>query len=420
MLSTIDILIQAPSSVMNDNKAKHLVLNLKIALIDQLKRALFIFFVEKDYTRFDPHVGENSCQIRVCQILDLLDKQQITFSMDLYHQRIRQLEKLTLNINLVLESLKKHVVIKRYHKGQAFIKSTLKDFLETNKCYCDLFEHEIFLVHTFLLSHYKKVNGIGDTCIDLVRLQDELGLSKTLAEKLVHRYQVRLSEWSTEFVRKCLNSSPKLKNFRSILDKLEYRDDDFRRVLPLFLMTKILINYLLISKKTILVVTERRHGIHFIDHIYMIFKPDNISSTFVLFDINLNCDELILNTPCFVVYGTVVYQSYCNPESDISYVKRFSQLGILDIIMANMAIHPQYSGNRLLKYKSNPYKLLSDEAEDIVEIHDIMHKFNKKIEVATKYGCSKENIDLFFIRHIICDTPINQMKANIKSKYCKE
>ncbi|MCE3269183.1 MAG: hypothetical protein K0R49_1435, partial [Burkholderiales bacterium] len=300
------MLIQSPESLMTDNKLIRHILELKLILLKHLETAIHEFFVLKTLFQFDPHVGENICQVRACQLISLINSLPAKkYSKEYINKRISCIKKLKGSISKILLTLNKEIIIKRYQPYSIrieYVNKTLKEFLETNNCTCRLYEYELLLLNLYILSHYKEINNNGDVRIDYARLQNHFNCSKTTARKLIHKYQLRLADCSCKFVKQIVKLSPKLSYLSNILDKLERTDDNGRRILPLFLTTEIIIYNLLTTNVTVIVVIERKHKIKFIDNVVMCFKANPNRSDFIYCGSDVN--EIInkYNEPCFFVY----------------------------------------------------------------------------------------------------------------------
>lgn len=99
-------------------------------------------------------------------------------------------------------------------------------------------------------------------------------------------------------------------------------------------------------------------------------------------------------------------------EDDMNTLTRLiSEIGVKDCILANMVIHPQYSGKKLTGIKnffltpiiSCSSKSISDNALLLLESY-VNHK-----HIAENYGCSDNKQSLFYIRHIFCDYVDHQL-----------
>lgn len=91
----------------------------------------------------------------------------------------------------------------------------------------------------------------------------------------------------------------KFSNLDTILQNLGRMDDDNRLVMPMFFINRIILNHILLNKKNILVIAERRVGFHFLDNVLMLFVPDSESDDFVYHEVREDMpDELFFHHTC--------------------------------------------------------------------------------------------------------------------------
>lgn len=155
-------------------------------------------------------------------------------------------------------------------------------------------------------------------------------------------------------------------------------------------MSEILLRDLLRMKKNIVVVVERRSKIAHLDKVVIPFEV--IRDKYQYY-------KTIQNKPCFIVYGTMVYQDNAIVETHEAYIHRFINIGVVNALLANMATHPQYSG--LIE---SPYDLVTD-AQEMDIIKNLNNTYLNYLDLGIKIGCEKSNPELLFIRHINCNRP---------------
>ncbi|MGD9152298.1 MAG: hypothetical protein PVG30_01390 [Gammaproteobacteria bacterium] len=395
--SNIDLLPQHPESIIRNSIMEDKLLKLMYFFVQETIETFDSFFIKKNYAKFDPHVGETSCQIRAYKILTIT-KRTSKYSSKRYQKKINQLYN---TLDKIDSLIKKKTKCKT--KGLA-----IQDFIKNNVCYYRLSKEELFLIQSYFLTKYKKSLGKNETYINYDNLINATNTNKKFVRKLVHDYQLKLSKASCEFVIDISNIS-KLPNCTQILQSLQFNDDDGRYVLPCYDFMKVLLVNLFSHEFPILFIIERylkKELKEIVPLVYVSEKQDK--NDFVLNDKNIP-----LHTPCFVVRGSVSYDNFF--EETKNYIKRISALGVTDVLMLNMAQHPQYSGNLLSKYKDNPYK---STFESLLLKNNLEGKEEELLQMkekALKSGCCKENPSLFYVKHVFCDTIKSQMdKLNIK------
>lgn len=103
--------------------------------------------------------------------------------------------------------------------------------------------------------------------------------------------------------------------------------------------------------------------------------------------------------PCVVFHGVA---DCTHMETHAEYIQRFNDVGLVQVILMNMAGHPQYSGKLLSDMKENPF-------QDLICVGDFEARFLKLKNSSTEKGCTITNPSLYFIRHIFCDYAFNQL-----------
>ena len=193
------------------------------------------------------------------------------------------------------------------------------------------------------------------------------------------------------------------------MNLLQYNDEDGRYTLPCYIVMKILLGRLLQLKPNILIILRFENKPNAL--LPMLYSYDKHAKHYVY---SSSDDKKLMKRQCIVFHGVSGA-----PFIDLdSYVSRFNELGLFNIIMANMAGHPQYSGRKLSGLKYNPFAPLvaSDHrgiANEALSLERAM-RLNKNI--AESIGCLESNNYLFFIRHIFADiteSQLNKINKNI-------
>jgi hypothetical protein len=105
---------------------------------------------------------------------------------------------------------------------------------------------------------------------------------------------------------------------------------------------------------------------------------------------------------CIIIKGMVEYTDDDSLESSQSYENRIIETGLINIILANMAAHPQYSGNKLHSLQNNPF-------ENIAQFKNLSQEIKQMKSFSKIHGCCETNKSLFFIKHIFCGYPADQL-----------
>lgn len=389
--SCLELLYQDKKTLLHDRIAKRNILLLLASLLSEMTKSLEDFYIKKHLRNFDPHVGETSCQIRAYK-LALLDKNTTGLTTRTIETKIKDINELIHRIT---------TINKEYSSNNVFAKTiTLSDLLiilETNITFNN---DEIFLFRSYLLTKYKKNILLNDTVIDYEKLCTSLNIKRKQAKKLVRHNQLKLSEHSSHFIFHLLEEINDLPHHKHILPLLNYRDDNFRSVLPCYEFTKVLLKHLSQMAIPIAFIIEHVLANNIIEISQYIYDPQTNSSTYLNPNIEIySADE----RPCLVIKGiSTLYDKHSMVQEH--YSRKFSGLGAQNIVLANMAKHPQYSGKKLTEHKDNPYKQLRQtSAYPDKELQLLESELLHMQELANIHGCSVECPALFCARHVYCD-----------------
>lgn len=127
-----------------------------------------------------------------------------------------------------------------------------------------------------------------------------------------------------------------------------------------------------------------------------------------------------------ILEGFVRYDSDENILPMEKYINKMLRTNPLDIILSNLASHPQYPGelgngtpfiDRINKdmergISSNPVKAVFNKIE-LEEMEHIKQEYEAKKQFAEQEGCCLEKPELCTLIHIYCDSPQHQVaRAN--------
>jgi len=112
---------------------------------------------------------------------------------------------------------------------------------------------------------------------------------------------------------------------------------------------------------------------------------------------------------CFVIDGRVNYPKVDSFECASAYIDRFQKVGLKDIILCNMAHHPQYSGKKLAAVSQRLHSGMpnNDASISYAIIEDLYTNYRNR---AQKLGCNLTDPALFYIKHIFCDSLRNLLE----------
>lgn len=380
------LLPQSKTSLLRDRSAKLIMFSFLNKALVEMRVALKSFFIERNLTAFDPHVGESCCQARAYKLLLMSSK---LYLLDLEASMILG------HIDAIFERFNSFTE-ERLAEVCNFKTVSLVNFihqLEIDFCFS---EDIYFLYVAFFLTKFKKNLSPVDSHIDYQFLCGNLEISRKFSIKLIRFYQIEISKISCKFI--CALAKEVNDELIDLL-LLSYRvDDNGRKVLPSFLLTKIILRHLEINNRPIIVRIDRFVSNLHIDSIYIYYSHKTG-------ELDLQSIEKHIksrNKLCICVHGEITCIDKL--ESRQEYLKRFRRVGIINILLANMAKHPQYSGTNLELFRENPYHAITRTAgyHKGMLVRSEAELINMQ-NIALKIGCCEERKHLFFTKHIYCD-----------------
>lgn len=399
--TSLCLLHQDPTTLLTTAEMKKKILHNLSFIINEIISALQAFSTNQ-LSKFDPHVGETACQIRAYMVfLFRLKLNDPYFSCKLRYEitKMQALDKLVINeINNFHFLLNKNICSK--DEG---LHSHIKicDFLTDRNLVFPLSFEIKFLLLCYFLTRFKDYTDGGDHITCYERICHEMQISRKLSKKIVRHYQIQLANISTQFILDLSQNNINQTTFTLALKHLTLKDDDERSVLPCYLVMKVLLQSMLTNKCPILIEVQRQHELSKIDHIHLIFFPNSSSSDYSFHpDSPGNLNHL----PCVVIQGLTIYESACKQETKEQFISRFTNIGLIKIVLANMANHPQFSGNRLKDLIYNPYKTMLSNVGSTDLVYNLESELFDMRNYGQTVGCCETHPSLFFIRHIFCNT----------------
>jgi len=333
--------------------------------------------LQNNFNKFDPHVSDNLCQIRSC--LFLVVSQDISLINLDPSIKINKYRGVYERCNsLLLEDVDCST-----DRNSNKYKLTIKEFLEKKQLNIVLSQSEILLFSSYLLTKYRKfTNGIP-CAIDYQLLNEDMGIgSSTMASKISHCLQRILSKISTKFIYYLSQHKLKSMNTYHLLRKLEQHDEIKRSILPCFWVTQVIMEYLQkIDSK-----------------IYFAIDLISFENKKITVECNLhnNVTKLVEHKN---ISQAMIFKGVSNWQHDIkTLLLKIEILGCKNIILNNMAEHPQYCGKKLEKYKVNPLSIINNYSTS--DLEQIEKEFFIYKRSAQSQGCTIDNSELFLIQHI--------------------
>lgn len=380
-------------------------------------------FVAREYGKFDAHVGDSLCQIRAYRLILISENRDKEFIESLFKltQEIKSLQ-------MACQQLLQEYLVLRHKRTtretQHIVQSmTLEMFLERQRFDIILTDIQIFLVQNFILSRYHCTlsldpwPGKGGTKMTIYysRFCEELKISsKSFMRKMIVYLQHNISKQSCHFIFQ-LSCELGINSYHIQLFKALYlKDGNGRHVIAGYEVTKAIMQHAFLTKKWIqLIVLRISEKVQ--EELYFMLKPAENNKDYVLTNMIADCPN---HQALIVCKGVAHYETDINETKD-QYIKRFLDIGYEDILLSNMAQHPQYVDQQLSAHRDNPYlqlrdKLIEQQHMDYVtraEDQFLQHKYLSK-----KIGCAQSNASLFLLTHISCDSVIHLMERQVAEK----
>jgi hypothetical protein len=364
-------LYQSEDSLIRDNKMRSDILDFFEFVLENLSKIIFLFYIKKRYSFFDPHIGDTACQIRACFLSELSNSVSTIYSPQERINKVDFLYKTLLEYRINSSGNQE----KNNHQ-------TIRDLFEKIGLDIEIPECEKILFQSWFLTHYKIKIENKVFIIDYERISQDLNISRKLSKKLVRSYQLSVASYSCSKIFQWasqLHSS----DFE-ILKELKRVDDDGREVLPCYLFTKVIFYYALRFEIPLHVIASVNNKIY-----PFYFKPNHDLATFV-FTEDL---ENELDKPCIIITGH-------SKGSSKNYPEKLLLTGIKNILLSAMAAHPQYTGKKLAPFCENIFNGLPTNCVN----ESISEEMSYMRLLANTLGCSYENQSLFVVNHIFCGT----------------
>lgn len=387
MVSLSELLPQNETTIIRDFKQYISIINFSKHIYKDIIDAVCEFYINKNFYKFDPHVGESACQIRANLIYYIYRHTKNYIGVTLFIESIKN------KINFLNKLEKDPKYFYTNFKQGASIESLIK-FIELDyKVNLNI----ILLYLCYVLTNQKKNNYKEEMCIDIDKFMNDYQITRKMCKKFIHYLQKKLSWYSCEFIFHLSKSIQTSKNFDTLLHYTLTEDDDGRYVLPCYLSMKVMLNYMLKNIYTLVLDIDYKG----ISHRKRLKLRANSEGKCLFLD--KNSDTI---NPCLIVEGMAI-TSY---NSTNEYIIQIREHSIYTIILAYMACHPQYNGKKLHFLSEDLFKLIKENKEnqysltdDIKnEIHVIENELYQMRLLAEKIGCTKDNKNMFFIRHVYC------------------
>ena len=300
------------------------------------------------------------------------------------------------NINFLINEWEKALSeIKNYNESLDKHES-IEEFLERHNIYIELSEDLVYLISCYFLTQFAIRDNDIPLGINFNKISSEFNVSKHRAERLIHRYQLIVAKLSCDFISKIASELPLADSYSRLLPKLLQLSDVDRYVFPCYIVSEIILEH---ANKSNIPILLLFHRVKIAPHevIYFLLNGPNYTD---LTDFK--------NDYCIVILG--VNQTTQSTSRD--YLTYLDNLNLMELVTANTATHPQYSGSKLSHLQNNPFQSIFDVND--AEANFFSNRLQNLKELAYEIGCCKENPSEFFLQHIYASKlylEINKLKS---------
>lgn len=406
LYSLLDLLPYDKETRLTTIEMRIRVLRLLTFLYSSTEKAVNAIFTHQ-YDQFDAQVSENLCQIRAYQITQLIEQGNGSEAPK-WHALLERTRRLAEQSHQTLEKFLALSKMRPSHYAKEInLCVKIEDFVNGHELNLEISKAEYFVIQTHVLSRYKLVgeheisHGINYELICA-----EIGIaSKTFIRKFVHHFQRNISKQSCQFIFSLLHELNTDIFDMALLKALYKQDEVGRHVISCYEVTEIILNHALKKEKPVklritqISPSEKRE-------IDFTLKGSPSGRHFTLSNELSDQDIAPLLFRGYVEYQNTIH------ESREQYIERFLSVGFENVILCNMAQHPQYSGILLDQMKYNPY--LHIETDEITQsyqdrLKNAEARFLKDKFLSKQYGCAQENPSLFLLTHVRCEHHKNQV-----------
>lgn len=328
-------------------------------------------FLEGELNKFDPLVGENSCQIRAIRMALIASK--ISFDIMNVLGRVGMSKKFILDL---IESV----------EDPSICSKSLKHFLKCYNLDIPLNEDAVFLIKSYILSKVK----VGEESQDLrkkertvsKKIKEFTPVGSTFADDLIRFLRQKLSKSSSSFIQK-VSACPLLDScIEDIIREFTALHKGLH-ITPFYWMTKVFLHHAQVSKIPIVVLAEQFAQDlenQVLEKTTLFFRPSSSGYQLTSRD-HLSLDEPII---VFIVAS-------CRNASDFpsleDWERDLTELSLEDLVLACNAAHRQC-----------PDPVIDQLLKEIEDEEFLYH-----LEKSQEWGCHMENPSRFILRHIYCD-----------------
>ncbi len=408
-LNLIDVLPFSKEMIIHSNKEIIGIIDLLCFFLKKLKNSIQYFYCFQSFSQFDAQVGENSCQIRACQLLYLYRQ---------YRENHLTIDKEVIFEILKIENKKKSleaIRISYYEQqriGKRFKKCSLSDFFNVNQIDMEFTQGHstLFLYH--FLTYFSKRDKEGILiCVHHEKLCQEMGVSKTLGWRIIHHFQKLASAFSSLFILYLAETVKSASYLNPLIKHLLKRDEEKRFILPCYFLSQVIWHYLLEMKEDILLVVDKKIEGVTIDRFFFLFRVSSIGRFEFLAEIDKSDVSV---KPAFIIRGSFCCKTEKRSKTKTEFIQRIKNEGLEAVILTNQAAHPQYAGKKLESFKNDPFFQIQSSSS-LQNYNDLIRLFNGELSFSLSGSFEKQELNKYAIELELMRTKANILGCNIEN-----
>ncbi|MBL7479550.1 hypothetical protein [Legionella bononiensis] len=375
-----------------------------LANLFKLCQEAITLFINNELSELDPLVSENACHLRAFTLWHITQKYKNKNMSSVWHSVMQSLNEIINKINS-LPPINERT-------GQ-----TIEDYLQEHHLYIEsdnnnlIFDIKfIFLSHLLTLTKKQLPSSTfmlhEKTCLEAL---NGLGLVHNKIKSLVSSAQRELSSMSCLFIQK----QSVLCDNEALMQLLVTRYDDHKRsYLPQYSTAKVIFLNALQNNIPLIIKISRFVQHCYYDELVLSFTPSWDKKEF---HFTQHIDDG--TQAAIICQGIINYQEHA--EQPEAYLNRLNQHSMIQVLLANFAAHPQFSGN--LRTTPCIYKEALENTQELKShISQEWEEYNQHLYYAKKYGCSSENPNLLFLNHVFCDViafyPLQGLSSSVSQE----
>lgn len=371
-------------------------------LLEQASQAA-LAFLDRDFAKFDPNIGDCACQIRTIKTILLARDPNLFAEMNALSATAKELQQLCADKLATKENKKNKAPIKQQAD---------KEIAPEPKFSLTLSQNVAYLVQGYLFTLTHKMPDVKDEdpllmcgTIDAPKLSrlSKDRMSNKKAEKISSIIRQNLSLASLTFIQQQANLSQNPVWINACSDDYTQRFNKIFYSVPMFYSYQILLE------------TCRREAIPILFKVKLYAKDiltngEPLATQYV----RLNSQETSINT-AFCIFEGVRRDSAKNLQAFQERCNNILDIAGEWVILAGAADHPQYAKAMT---RNNVVKPIAKLEESIPETDQLQHYALR----AKPTGCSIFNPSLFFIQHVYAQSegpllregcPLSALEMNV-------